>query len=211
MTWEADPFPPAPPLEAGSSSGIPPTSAGPAGESFATPREQHHVRIVDLPVGGGLAPLWEQHPLCVQTGQSGSTPGGPGRPVSGTPKSCFPSTSKLQQQKRQGLPDHPILPKPTTLRQTSAAPRLSAGRRRLLHPPPPVPPPLPSGASHQASANTGAAAGPQPIIFASHDSSGGPGSAPAPRVKVKPYHTANRQLYNLSLLRTSTQEWERDK
>lgn len=30
-------------------------------------------------------------------------------------------------------------------------------------------------------------------------------------VKFKPYHTAHRQLFNLSLLRTSTHEWERDK
>jgi len=30
-------------------------------------------------------------------------------------------------------------------------------------------------------------------------------------VSFKPYHTSHRQLFNLSLLRTSTHEWERDK
>ena len=214
-TWEADPFPPAPLVAGSSPAGNPPTPGGPGGPSgscFATPRGLHHVRIQDLS-GGSLSSPHGRHPLREQAGWAPGSP--PGGPPPGTPKSCFPSTSK-EQQSLQGLPlsDHP-LPEPAGLRHPSVKPP-SARRRGITLP---LPPPLPPSASHHRptarAAAAAAAAGPSPVP--SHGgSSGNPGrqspeSTPPPRVKVKPYHTANRQLYNLSLLRTSTQEFERDK
>ena len=85
----------------------------------------------------------------------------------------------------------------TPIPRKAAVPRLSARHR--------PPAPAASAAAHPRLEDLPDGGG------NASKSEAGQAASTARRVKVKPYHTGNRQLFNLSLLRTSTHEWERDK